>query len=75
MLFRSELKAALEARGGGLHVLHGRARDAIPRLARSLGVIAVYANRDYDRKQMRATPRLRKLYATLGSISARAKIK
>ncbi len=43
-----ELKAALEARGGGLHVLHGRARDAIPRLARSLGVGAVYANRDYE---------------------------
>ena len=43
-----ELKAAVEARGGGLHVLHGRARDAIPRLARSLGVCAVYANRDYE---------------------------
>ena len=43
-----ELKAALEARGGGLLVLHGRARDAIPRLARSLGVTAVYANRDYE---------------------------
>jgi deoxyribodipyrimidine photo-lyase len=43
-----ELKAALEARGGGLHVLHGRACDAIPRLARSLGVSAVYANRDYE---------------------------
>ena len=43
-----ELKAALEARGGGLHVLHGRARDEIPRLARSLGVGAVYANRDYE---------------------------
>ncbi len=43
-----ELKAALEARGGGLHVLHGRALDAIPRLARSLGVVAVYANRDYE---------------------------
>ncbi len=43
-----ELKAALEARGGGLHVLHGRARDAIPLLARDLGVGAVYANRDYE---------------------------
>jgi deoxyribodipyrimidine photo-lyase len=43
-----ELKAALEARGGGLHVLHGRAREEIPRLARSLGVAAVYANRDYE---------------------------
>ena len=43
-----ELKAELEAQGGGLRVLHGRARDEIPRLARSLGVVAVYANRDYE---------------------------
>ena len=43
-----ELKAALEAQGGGLWVLHGRAREEIPRLARKLGVAAVYANRDYE---------------------------
>jgi deoxyribodipyrimidine photo-lyase len=43
-----ELKAALDARGGGLHVLHGRARREIPRLARKLKVGAVYANRDYE---------------------------
>ena len=43
-----ELQAALEARGGGLHVLHGRAREEIPRLARKLAVTAVYANRDYE---------------------------
>jgi deoxyribodipyrimidine photo-lyase len=43
-----ELKAALEARGGSLHVLHGRARHEIPRLARGLRVAAVYANRDYE---------------------------
>jgi deoxyribodipyrimidine photo-lyase len=43
-----ELKAALEARGGGLHVLHGRAREEVPRLARLLGAAAVYANRDYE---------------------------
>ena len=43
-----ELKTALEARGGGLHVLHGRARKEIPRLARKLKVAAVYANRDYE---------------------------
>ncbi len=43
-----ELKAALEARGGGLHVLHGRARALIPRLAQGLGAAAVYANRDYE---------------------------
>jgi deoxyribodipyrimidine photo-lyase len=43
-----ELKASLEAAGGGLHVLHGRARDEVPRLARRLGVTAVLANRDYE---------------------------
>ena len=43
-----ELKVALESRGGGLHVLHGRARQEIPRLASILGVGAVYANRDYE---------------------------
>ncbi len=44
----AELKAALEGLGGGLHVLHGRAREQIPRLAVRLGVAAVYANRDYE---------------------------
>lgn len=43
-----ELGAALRATGGGLHVLHDRACDAIPRLARELGVQAVYANHDYE---------------------------
>ena len=43
-----ELKESLEARDGGLHVLRGRAREEIPRLARKLGVDAVYANRDYE---------------------------
>jgi deoxyribodipyrimidine photo-lyase len=43
-----ELQAALAALGGGLHVLHGRAREEIPRLAARLGVAAVYANRDYE---------------------------
>ncbi|HEX5092465.1 MAG TPA: deoxyribodipyrimidine photo-lyase [Burkholderiales bacterium] len=43
-----ELQEALAALGGGLHVLHGRARAEIPRLAARLGVAAVYANRDYE---------------------------
>ena len=43
-----ELQAALRAAGGGLHVLHGPAREEIPRLAARLGVAAVYANRDYE---------------------------
>src|SRR5574343_507227 len=43
-----ELDAALRARGGGLIVRHGRAREEIPALARQLGVSAVFANRDYE---------------------------
>ena len=43
-----ELAAALRARGGGLIVLHGRARDAVPQLARTLRVDAVHANHDYE---------------------------
>ncbi|MEX1993150.1 MAG: deoxyribodipyrimidine photo-lyase [Steroidobacteraceae bacterium] len=43
-----ELQAALAAQGGGLHVLPGSALEALPRLARTLGVAAVYANRDYE---------------------------
>lgn len=43
-----ELKAALEAMGGGLWVLHGQGREEIPALAVRLGVSAVYANRDYE---------------------------
>jgi deoxyribodipyrimidine photo-lyase len=42
------LKADLEARGGGLHVLHGAARLEIPRLADRLGAVAVFAARDYE---------------------------
>ncbi len=42
------LDLALRARGGGLIVRHALARDAIPALARELGVEAVYANRDYE---------------------------
>jgi len=43
-----ELREALAALGGGLHVLHGRAREEIPALAARLGVAAVYASRDYE---------------------------
>jgi deoxyribodipyrimidine photo-lyase len=43
-----ELRTALERLGGGLHVLHGRARELVPRLAMELRVQAVYANRDYE---------------------------
>jgi len=44
----SELDFALRARGGGLIVRHAVAASEIPRLARELGVDAVFANRDYE---------------------------
>ncbi|MEP7205323.1 MAG: deoxyribodipyrimidine photo-lyase [Casimicrobiaceae bacterium] len=44
----AELDAALARRGGGLVVLHDRARDAIPALAVELAVQAVVASRDYE---------------------------
>ncbi len=43
-----ELKAALEASGGALHVLHSATSAAIPRLALALDVDAVFANHDYE---------------------------
>lgn len=43
-----ELDQALRVLGGGLIVLHGRARDEVPALAARLGVQAVFANRDYE---------------------------
>lgn len=42
------LKADLEAKGGGLHILHGPARRLIPDLAARLGVEAVFAARDHE---------------------------
>lgn len=44
----ARLKDELERLGGGLHVLHGPARTAIPELAARLGVTTVHANRDYE---------------------------
>ena len=43
-----ELKAALRARGGALHVLRGRAEVEIPRLAARLRATTVHAARDYE---------------------------
>lgn len=44
----AELKAALQQAGGDLIVLHGAASAEIPRLAQSLAVDTVHANRDYE---------------------------
>ena len=43
-----ELDEALRQRGGSLIVVHALASSEIPRLARQLGVDAVFANRDYE---------------------------
>ncbi|MGE5471680.1 MAG: cryptochrome/photolyase family protein [Bacteroidota bacterium] len=43
-----ELDTALRARGGGLIVRHGRARQEIPQLVRELGISVLFANRDYE---------------------------
>jgi deoxyribodipyrimidine photo-lyase len=43
-----ELDESLRGSGGGMIVLHGRARTEIPWLAARLGVVAVYANHDYE---------------------------
>lgn len=43
-----ELRESLRRRGGGLVVLHGRAREEIPALAARVGAAAVFANEDYE---------------------------
>jgi deoxyribodipyrimidine photo-lyase len=43
-----ELREALREHGAALTVLHGIAREAIPRLAADLGVQAVFACEDYE---------------------------
>ncbi len=44
----ADLKSALEARGGTLHVLRGAARERIPAHAAECGADAVFAARDYE---------------------------
>ncbi len=48
-----ELDTTLRQMGGGLIVRHGRASAELPRLARDLGVRAVFANRDYEPQAIR----------------------
>ena len=43
-----ELRASLQALGGDLHVLVGRAREEIPAFVRRHGIEAVYLNHDYE---------------------------
>ena len=48
----AELDAALRAAGGALIVRHAWTEEAIPALARELGVDAVFANHDYEPQAM-----------------------
>ncbi len=43
-----ELKATLQANGGDLIVMHGKARELIPTYALQANIHAVFANRDYE---------------------------
>lgn len=43
-----ELKAALQANGGDLIVIHGKARELIPMYALQANIHAVFSNRDYE---------------------------
>ena len=49
--------------GGGLIVLHGVATDELPRVARQLGVQAVFANHDYEPSAIVRDSRVRKALA------------
>lgn len=63
-----ELDARLTAAGGGLIVEHGRAREVLPRLAESLRVEAVYANRDYEPEAVLRDAAVREALAASGIV-------
>ena len=60
------LEATLRSMGGGLIVRHGRPLEEIPRLARQLGVQAVYANHDDDPAALERDTRVRGALADVG---------
>ncbi len=49
----NELKLALQAKGGDLIVLHGRAQNEVAALAKTLSVNAVFTNHDYEPSAIR----------------------
>ena len=61
-----ELDMALRRRGGGLIVRHADASQEIPRLARELGVDAVFRNRDYEPQAKAHDARVKTALAEIG---------
>lgn len=43
-----EIEATLNKHGGGLHILHGKPEEEIPKLAKKLNCERIVANRDYE---------------------------
>ncbi|MGL4232210.1 MAG: cryptochrome/photolyase family protein [Casimicrobium sp.] len=64
----AELARDLKALGGSLHVLYDHASDAIPKLANSLKVDAVFANRDYEPQAVARDDRVRNALAKSGIV-------
>jgi deoxyribodipyrimidine photo-lyase len=60
------LHRSLAGRGGGLIVLHGAARDEIPRLAAELDVAAVFANHDYEPQALERDAAVERALASAG---------
>jgi deoxyribodipyrimidine photo-lyase len=61
-----ELRRELERLGGGLHVLHAYACEAIPALAAALQVEAVFANHDYEPQAVARDAQVRKTLSDRG---------
>jgi len=68
-----ELQESLRRRGGDLVVLHGRAAEEIPALARRLAAGAVFANEDYEPAAIRRDAAVEKALAADGRILHLAK--
>jgi deoxyribodipyrimidine photo-lyase len=62
----AELDGALRERGGALIVLHGDPAQEIPRLAQTLNVGSVHANRDYEPQAIRRDERVMKALSAGG---------
>ncbi|HEY1102970.1 MAG TPA: deoxyribodipyrimidine photo-lyase [Burkholderiaceae bacterium] len=69
----ADLRALAGQPEAGLIVWHGAARDALPRLARQLGVQAVFANHDYEPQALERDAMVRGALAEAGIVLATSK--